>query len=348
VSRYRDGREALAADWSRRGQADLTARPYDAVTDFSTALAYGPDRAGDRFLLAKALISARRSPEAEAQLQALAAEDPANSEVNLELARIAAAEGALDNAVRYYHAAVDGVWTSNAVVSRRNARIELARVLMAHGQAVRAQGELIALIDELPEDSMLLTDIAGLLADAGATARALGLARRALAAAPADPRAATLAGELEFKSGDIPAAARDLSAAQASGTLDDDARRMLEVGRQVLALDPYTGRLNVHARAMRALRALAIARARFERCSESWIADPNIGPSLGALGMRLAAAGRRTAAALERDSDLIDEVTTVAFDVEKLPAGGCGGETVDDRALSLIGRQHASPVPGAQ
>ena len=336
MSRYRAGRDALAVEWSRRGETDLASHPAAAIEDFTTALSYGPDRTADRFLLSKALVAAGRSAEAEAQLQALAAEDPANSEVNLELARIAAANGAIDSAVRYYHAAIDGVWTSNAVVARRNARIALARLLMSHGQAVRAQAELIALIDELPEDAALLTDIGGLLAEAGATPRALGLVRRAIAVDPSNGKASKLAGELEFQSGDMSAAARDLSAAAAAGALDASSQSMLEVSRRVLALDPYTGRLSVRARAQRALLALGVAHARFNRCTEAWIADPQVAPSLAGLGMRLAAAGRRGADALARDPDSIDEAIAVTFDVEKLAAGACTGDTPDDRALALI------------
>jgi tetratricopeptide (TPR) repeat protein len=342
VSRYRAGRDGLAVEWSRRGEADLASQPAVAVSDFETALSYGPDRTADRFLLSKALVAAGRSAEAEAQLQALVTEDPANGEINLELARIAAADGAIDAAVRYYHAAIDGVWASNAVVSRRNARLALARVLMAHGQAVRAQAELIALIDELPEDSVLLTDIGGALADAGATARALGLVRRALAVDPSNARASKLAGELEFQSGDMSAAARDLAAADAASALDATAQTMLAVSRQVLVLDPYVGRLNVRVRVQRALRALGVARARFDRCADSWIADPQTAPSIAGLGMRLAAAERRGAAALERDPDSIDDTVGVAFDVEKLPAGGCRGDTADDRALALIAARPSS------
>jgi tetratricopeptide (TPR) repeat protein len=343
VSRHRAGRESLAADWSRRGRADLPTRPIAAVTEFETALSYAPDRTSDRFLLATALVAAGHPIEASAQLQALVTEDPADSDVNLELARIAANGGTTDNAIRYYHAAIDGVWRTDALVARRNARIELARLLMARGQAVRAQAELIALIDELPEESELLTDVAGLLAEAGASARALGLARRALVANDSNMRAAQLAGELEFRGGDFSAAARDLSQARASGALGDAAEQMLEVSRRVLALDPYAGRLNVRTRAQRSLQAVAIARLRFDRCKSVWISDERIAPKLDHVGVRLEAAEKRSAVALERDADLIDDNMASAFDVERLPSGHCGADTIDDRALAAIATQHPPP-----
>src|SRR4051812_47525381 len=172
VNRYRDQRQRLSLEWSARGQQQLAAEPSAAVTDFLTALSFG-DRTSDRFLLAKALVGAGRPAEARAQLASLIVEDPGNSDVNLELARIAASEGDVDASVRYYHAAVDGVWRVNPMAARRQARIELARLLMGHGQQVRAQAELIALIDELPPDARIITDVGNLLVDAGAYARAL-------------------------------------------------------------------------------------------------------------------------------------------------------------------------------
>ncbi len=340
VSRYRAERESLALEWSRRGQADLPTEPARAVTDFSTALSYGPDRDDDRFLLAKALVASHRSTEAKAELEALAAADPADSEVNLELARIAAAGGEVDMAVRYYHAAIDGVWRSTAVVARRHARTELARLLMAHGQAVRAQAELIVLIDELPEDPSVLTDIGGMLAEAGATTRGLGLVRRALAVDPSDARAAQLAGELEFRSGDIRAATRDLRQAAASGVLADEARQMLEVGERAMALDPYADRLNVRTRAQRALRALTVSRERLDRCRTFWMSDDRIAPTLAGLDVRAAAAAKRDVTALERDADLIDDTIMTAFEIEKVPSGSCGPGSIDDRALAVIASQH--------
>ena len=143
VAEYRSQRHELAVEWSLRGAQDLASNPSSAVTDFEAALSYGPERTSDRFQLAKALVAAGRPAEAEAQLLTLSAEDPANGEVSVELARIAAAREDLADAVRYYHAAADGRWTSNPAAARRDTRIELARLLMSHGQEARGQAELI-------------------------------------------------------------------------------------------------------------------------------------------------------------------------------------------------------------
>ena len=331
VNRYRDSRQALAQEWTSRGAQDLSARPTAAVEDFQTALSYAPDRTDSRFLLAKALIAAHRPSEASAQLLTLSDDKPGSGEINLELARIAAEEQDVTTAVRYYHAAIDGAWESGATTARREARLELARLLMAHGQPVRAQAELIALIDDLPMDVKLITDVGKLLADAGAPVRALSLFRRALELDPVDVRAASLAGELEFKSHDLAAARRDLMTAAAHGPLDADARDMLDVANRALDLDPYVDRIGGRARAARARRALEIGKARLDRCQP-----------MPALQARMDAAKKIRPQALARDADMVDEVMELVFDIEKLPSGSCGGDTPDDRALAIVASRHSA------
>ncbi len=270
VNRYRAERQRLALEWSARGQRDLASRPADAVTDFVTAMSYGSDRPTDRLLLARALVASERPAEAKAQLLGLAAEDMANGDVNLELARIAAAGGDVDEAVRYYHAAADGVWAVDAPAARREARIELARFLMSHGQQAKGQAELI-------------------------------------------------------------------------GALQLDARETLDIAERVLTLDPYVERLGPRARGQRVRRALAIARARFDRCHDAWAADETVASRLDELRTRLEALEKQRPETFERSVAAVDEGLAVAFDIEKLPPGACGADSSDDRAVAAIASQHATP-----
>ncbi len=332
VNRYRDERRALATEWGERGQQDVSTRPAAAVTDFQTALSYEPSRTDVRFRLAEALTASNRLSEASAQLLTLLYDEPSRGDVNLALARLAAKRDDLDDAVRYYHAAIDGIWTTPAVDARRDARIELARLLMTRGQPVRAQAELISLIDDLPPNAMLITDVAALLAEAGAQSRALTLLRRALELDPQDVRAAQLAAALEYHNGDLAAARRDLLAASKVAPLPNDSRDILEVVDRTLALDPYADHLSIRTRADRAMRLLAVAKARLEQCNNE---PPD-------LAERVDREMKRQPIELERDADLIDEVTSVAFEVERLPQGSCGAESIDDRALALIASRHTT------
>ena len=72
VSRYRDSRHRLAVEWSARGEQEFATEPRAAVAAFETALAYGPERTGDRLRLGEALIQAHRPVEAERVIAKLA------------------------------------------------------------------------------------------------------------------------------------------------------------------------------------------------------------------------------------------------------------------------------------
>ena len=100
----------LASAWNQRGVAALNAhRPQEAVEDFETALLYvrqDDDEYGIR--LAESLLAAGRPNEAQSRLLNLLEDHPTDAVVNLELARIAAARGELQDAIRYYHGAIDG------------------------------------------------------------------------------------------------------------------------------------------------------------------------------------------------------------------------------------------------
>jgi tetratricopeptide (TPR) repeat protein len=342
VSRYKAQREQLAREWSEQGERDFRENPSTAVADFETALSYGPDRAPVRLRLAEALTAAGRRAEARAHLLTLWFDEPGNGRINLELARLAAADGDLADATRYYHGAIDGAWERDATVSRREARLELARALLVSGQKLPAQAELIALIGDLPQDSGYITDVGVLLVDAGADNRALTLFERALTLNPSDGRAARLAGLVEFRAGSYQAARKYLAEAARQSLLDADARAALDTVEQVLSLDPFARGIGSRARAERTLRALDIARARVAACTA---ATPDLADTrLEDLKQRLDAASGTGRRAIERDSDVTDQLMAVVFEVERLPASACAPQTTADRALQLIAEQR-SVVP---
>lgn len=210
VGEYKAQRLRLANEWSARGRHDLPSRPAAAAVELQTALSYGPERAADRLDLARALTAARRPAEAQAELLALWTDTPGDGEVNLELARASAMSGDVAAAVRYYHAAIDGAWESGAPSARRQARLELARMLLAGGQRLAAQSELVPLTDDLPADAATATEVTGLFAAVGATA---------------------------FKAGDYRSARTFLASAAARDSLDAGGREMLAIADRVLALD---------------------------------------------------------------------------------------------------------------
>ena len=345
VNRYKQQREDLAEEWGARGARDMVRHPAVAVTDFQTALSYDPENTPSRFQLAEALIRSSRFAEARAQLLTLWSEEPGNGEVNLELARLAAAGRDVTAAVRYYHAAIDGAWEAGGPAARRKARLELAKLLMSNGQNTQAQAELIATIDDLPADASLITNVGSLLVDAGADSRARSLFERALSVDPAYGDAARRLGTLEYRSGNYRAAARYLREAASKEALGPPEQQMLDVTDKILALDPSERGLTTRQRAGRVLSALEIARLRFERCRSTTTVDAAAATRFGEIDERLEAAQRLRERDLLHDPDLIDQTMDLVSAIEALPSSLCGQPTTDDSALQLIWAQRRPQSP---
>ncbi len=337
---HRATREQLALEWSRRGDDDLVAgRPAIAVDDYRTALTYRHDDPAYRLRLAQALMAAQHPMEAESHLLTLWSEQPGNGTINLELGRLAADRFDMVAALRYYHGAIDGSWDRDAGAARRDVRLELANVLLAHADQLRAQAELIALIGDLPADTRLVTDVADLLSRAGADARALMLCDRALTLDPANARAARLAGDIAFREANYRAAERYLAQAANGQALDGTGQTLLDVSGRILALDPYARGIETRTRALRAARAFDVARARLDRCVAAAPRGSAPLPVVAALTERAKGLARRARPReLARDADLFDETMAAVFDIEALDAE-CGARSTDDRALQLVSRE---------
>lgn len=129
-------------------------------------------------------MSDHRPQEARAHLLSLWEKEPGDGTLNLELARLAVVWGDTPQAIRYYHAAIYGVWPDNPAEHRLQIRFELSEYLLQHHtvlDAKDAQAELVALAAELPpQDAFAQTRLGTLLVQAGLYARALAAFRNAL------------------------------------------------------------------------------------------------------------------------------------------------------------------------
>jgi Tfp pilus assembly protein PilF len=230
VALARTGRGRLEREWAARGARDLAGgRANDAANDYYTAQAYARDHGRYRLDLSRALLVAGRRSEARAELDTLWSDAPGSGVVNLELARIARDDGDVDDAVRYYHGAIDGAWDRDPAKARHGARLELATLFVDRGMLPQAEAEL----------TIVLAD------------------------PPIDPRAAALAGTVAFSRGDYRTAATRLRAA---GPLDAATAAMLDVATRALALDPDARGISSRERVRRITRVFAIALAAARRC----------------------------------------------------------------------------------
>jgi tetratricopeptide (TPR) repeat protein len=334
VRSARSRRQQIASEWAARGDRDMKRGRADrAADDYRSAQEYARDSNAYRLQLAHALVAGNHPSQARGQLLALWAEAPADAVVNLELGRIAAAGGDTPEALRFYHAAIDGAWPQDAPASRRSARIEVAKYLMQKGDRTKAQAELIALVDELPPDPAMMTGTAELLIANGSPQRASAVLEKAVTLDRKDARALQLAGEAAFDLAEYRTAARYFNLAAAVGTLDADRQRMRDLSTRLLTMDPFASGISSRERVRRVVGAFEVARASLDRCP----AD-----ALPELRARVrAAAPNTTERVLAHDPDAVDDTLSLVTDIESATAA-CGPGGNDDAALRLVLKQRRS------
>src|SRR5438034_4177222 len=117
----------IAGTWYRSGQQQLKAGDTKgAIESFRNATTNDHDNGEYTLALATALAAADHIEEARQALLRLRAPAPENGEINLNLARLSAKEGKMDEAVRYYHNALFGTWPPNRMaIQRTKVRTEL-------------------------------------------------------------------------------------------------------------------------------------------------------------------------------------------------------------------------------
>jgi tetratricopeptide (TPR) repeat protein len=321
-----------AQEWQARGEAALERGEFaEAAEAFRSALRFAREDRTLRLRLAEALAGADRRPEARAYLLGVWQEQPGNASVNLELARLAAAGGQTDDAVRYYQNAIQGAWEEGAEQRRRETRIELAAYLTARGDARRAEAELMTLAANLPADGPLWRRVGVMFHDVGSYRRALEMYDTALKNDPRDVEALRRAGQASLALGDHAAVVRYLQRVPANAA-SPEVVLALGTSRQYLAMDPYRRGLSARERATRTRRALERAVARARACPEA--------PGVGELQPRLAAALRtETVAALARNAERLDAAIALAFETMRTTREGCGPLTALDHALLLLAQQ---------
>jgi tetratricopeptide (TPR) repeat protein len=221
---------SLARHWAAQGEAQLRSGDAPAaIEDYRSALVYEPDDRQDEFRLVQALEAAGRTEEAEAYLTRLLEPSPGNGEVNRELGRLAARKGLEQEAIDYYHGAINGAWADHPRQQRIASREELSSFLLDAGDTTRAEDELLALAATVPDDDA--TDVlqtAGLFLRTGNVAGALREYQIALKTDPRNPVALTGAGTCAYQIGDYRAAEDYLSRTQREGNRNAAVDDMLE------------------------------------------------------------------------------------------------------------------------
>src|SRR5271169_2435169 len=174
------------------------------LTEARAALTCDPTNSQYQLSLARALRDSndpRRLDEAESYLLALWQRTPQDAAINLALARVAAHRGSIEDATRYYHNAMYGVWNSNPDANRSKARVELIQFLLKKGASGKAESELMALATSIPPGPAAHLQAAQLFEQAQDNTNALAQYEEGLRFDAANSAALAGAGRAAYRSG---------------------------------------------------------------------------------------------------------------------------------------------------
>jgi tetratricopeptide (TPR) repeat protein len=345
---YHNERAGLAKRWFDRGQAALRANALEgAIQDYRNALAYDRDNPEYQLQLARALAklgNATQNPrekqdrynEASSYLLGLWERQPGRGTINLQLARLSAAQGDFPSAMRYYHNAVFGLWEEDPEEQRRQVRFELIRYLLDQNSRTQADAELISLADEAPDTAEAHVDIGNLFLRTEDYARALQQFQMALRLDRNADHAALGAGDAAFQLARYSLAERYLRREARAHPDDERPKRLLDVMEQMNQLNPYSYRLSSGERADRVLQAYQAANARLAACMG---AKPN-NVALQTLQQQSSdLKDTATRAKLRHGTANVDAVMNLVFSVERQTALLCGKPVGTDYALLLLGQE---------
>jgi len=349
VGIFHEKQNALGAQYYAAGlQTMEEKRPAQAVDAFETALVYSHDNAQYRLKLTDALVASGATGEAMAQLQAFREQRPQDAEVNLKIARLEAQRQQVDQALRYYQNAVDGVWpeSGDPVQQRIAARFEAAEYLVGQGRQEQAEASLLALAGVLPLYSPEQRKLADLYLRNGDPARALSIYLTQLGVNKKDNAAIFGAAQASFAAGSYATALRYLEELKPETAESQALRLQLE---RMEALDPFAPSATGKIRTERTLAVFRIAIQRLAGCEvpfaqalansaktanakdpEQWSGFAKWAEQLSPMMNERKLRGR---------DDVIESTMRFAFQAERAAQKNCGQLTLNDEALLLLARE---------
>jgi predicted Zn-dependent protease len=348
VARFTANQQARGRKLYAQGLVAATAAHYDdAIAAFRAALTCDPTNSQYQLSLARALRDSndpRRLDEAESYLIALWQRTPQDAAVNLALARVAAHRGSIEDATRYYHNAMYGVWNSDPDSNRTKARIELIQFLLKKGAPDKAESELMALATSLPPDPAAHLQAAQLFAQAQDDAGALARYQEVLRLDPENSAALAGAGQAAYRSGNYVTAQRYLEAAAKTNPQDANSRQLLATSDVILRTNPFRSHISDAERNRRITAAFAQAEKRLTECAQQEGVDLNSTTTTASPLSSLQSRWTTTQPSLARlrspaETDLPDSIMDIVFQIERQTAIICGPPQSLDLALLLISQK---------
>src|SRR5271168_4039867 len=348
VARYNAKQQSRGRKLYTQGLAEAGAGRYDgAIAAFRAALTCEPTNSQYQLSLARALRDSndpRRLDEAESYLIALWQRAPQDAAVNLALARVAAHRGSIEDATRYYHNAMYGVWNSDPEANRSKARVELIQFLLKQGARDQAASELMALATALPPDPAAHLQAAKLFGKAQDDTGELAQYEEVLHLDPANPAALAGAGGVAYRAGDYVTARPYLQAAVNANPQDSDPRQLLATTDLILHDDPFLSHISDAERNRRITAAFAQAQKRLTECAQQTNVDLKTATSVATPLANLQSLWTNAKPDLARlrspaETDLPDALMDIVLQIEQQTAATCGQPQGLDLALLLISQK---------
>jgi tetratricopeptide (TPR) repeat protein len=352
VTRFNLNQQARGRKLYQQALAEAAAGSYDdAIEAFRAALTCDPNNSQYQLSLARALRDSDEPAhldEAESYLLALWQRAPQDAAVNLALARVAAHRGSIEDAIRYYHNAMYGVWDSDPDANRNRVRIELIQYLLKKNARAQADSELIALAAALPRDPAQHVQTAQLFMGSEDYARALDQYEYVLHLESNNASAMAGAGEAAYRLGNYTLAQRYLRNAVNADSKDENSRRLLETADLVLHSDPFHRHVSDAERNRRIAADFAQAENRLTSCAQQTGVNLSpTGPSTPSPLLTLQQRWTGVKPDLKNlgsptETDLPDAIMDVVFQIEQQTAATCGQPQGFDLALLLISETRES------
>ena len=238
----------------------------EAIERIKDAIANARGNRDYRRLLAQAQFAAGRTADAETTLTELLQGDSTDGLASLTMGRVLVSEGRFEEAVSYFHRAIDGHWNEDPAGNRLRVRFELVELLAQHNSKEELLADLLPLQEQAPGDPKTRTRIGRLFLLAGSPARAAEVFRGILRDAPANAEAHAGFGEAEFALGNYRAAQRNFQAALRLAPGDKATRQHLGLCDELLALDPTMRGLGPTERFQRSLKLIELTIDDISRC----------------------------------------------------------------------------------
>ena len=271
---YRVERQSAAEDAFQKGNTLVKQGRYEeAIEQYRSALSVS-HKPGHRLALAMTLEKADRMNDAGIYLQELVQEDPNSGLVNLGLARIAARQERVQEATTFYHRAIYGHWSKVSEENPIQVRFELIKLLSTTGSRKQALSELMALSEEIRDDTATTKRVGRMLLEFGAAKESSEIFRSILRREPRDVEAYAGLGEAEFAQRDYLSAREAFRNALRLKPNEETIQRRLELCDNIVSMDPTLPRLNSAEQYRRSRRLLENCLRVVEECLATHSTDP--------------------------------------------------------------------------